>query len=529
MWDLEKLKGLAGKGKVSRRDFIQFALATGVTVAAAETMFVDAVRAAPKQGGSFKMALGHGATTDSLDPATYPDQFTGTIGWGSIANSLTEVDYKGDIKLDLAESMDHSDDAKSWAFKLRKGVTFHNGKTVTSTDVVESFRWHMGANSKSAAKSLLQDVTDIKADGPETTVFTLKSGSADFPYIASDYHIPIMPAKDGGGVDWQSGIRTGPYKLEKFEPGVSAKMTRNPNYYGKAYFDDVEVLSIIDVNARTNALTNGEVHYIDRCDLKTLNLLKRQPGIKIWEGTGYGHYVLPMLTNVAPFDNVDVRTALKYAVDREDILKKVFLGHGKVGNDNPIAPGIKYEIDPTPKFTYDPEKAKFHLKKAGLTTLKVDLSAADAAFAGAVDAAVLYQQHAKKAGIDINVVREPNDGYWDNVWMKKPWCASYWNGRPTIDWMFTTAYAADAAWNDTAWKNPRFNELLLQARSETDTKKRAAMYAEMQELLHNDGGIMVLLFNSYVSAYSNKLAHEQHVAANWDDDGMKLTSRWWFA
>jgi len=95
--------------------------------------------------------------------------------------------------------------------------------------------------------------------------------------------------------------------------------------------------------------------------------------------------------------------------------------------------------------------------------------------------------------------------------------------------MFTTAYAADASWNDTNWKNPKFNELLIQARSETDTKKRATMYSEMQELLHNDGGIMVLMFNSYVSAYSNKLGHEAHVAANWDDDGMKLTSRWWFA
>src|SRR4029077_4190048 len=201
MWDLEKLKGMAGKGKVSRRDFIQFALATGVTVAAAETMFVKAVQAAPKKGGSFKMALGHGATTDSLDPATYPDQFTGTVGWGSIGNSLTEGEYKGGIQLQLGQSIEHSDDAKSWIFKLRKGVTFHNGKTVTSTDVLESFRWHMGKDSKSSAKSLLTDVTDIKTDGPETTIFTLSNGSADFLYIASDFHIPIMPAKDGGGVD----------------------------------------------------------------------------------------------------------------------------------------------------------------------------------------------------------------------------------------------------------------------------------------------------------------------------------------
>ena len=106
--------------------------------------------------------------------------------------------------------------------------------------------------------------------------------------------------------------------------------------------------------------------------------------------------------------------------------------------------------------------AKSLLKKAGLETLKVDLSVADAAFAGAIDAARPVQgDSAKAAGIDINVIREPEDAYWDNVWLKKPLCASYWSGRPTCDWMFTTAYAADAAWNETFWKNPRFNELLV--------------------------------------------------------------------
>ena len=113
--------------------------------------------------------------------------------------------------------------------------------------------------------------------------------------------------------------------------------------------------------------------------------------------------------------------------------------------------------------------------------------------------------------------------------MKKPWVASYWGGRPTIDWMFSQAYAADADWNDTHWKNPRFNELLVKARVETDPKRRAQMYAEQQQLLHDDGGLIVLMFNNYVNAHSDKLAHGPHVAANWDDDGGKLTSRWWFA
>ena len=120
-------------------------------------------------------------------------------------------------------------------FKLRKGVTFHDGKEVTANDVVASFRHHMREDSKSAAKSLLEPIADIKADGKETAVFTLSGGNADFPYIASDYHIPIMPAKDDGSVDWQSGVRTGPFVFDAWEPGVRAKLKRNPNYYKEGH------------------------------------------------------------------------------------------------------------------------------------------------------------------------------------------------------------------------------------------------------------------------------------------------------
>jgi peptide/nickel transport system substrate-binding protein len=231
---------------------------------------------------------------------------------------------------------------------------------------------------------------------------------------------------------------------------------------------------------------------------------------------------------VKPFDDVNVRTALKYAINREEIAKKVFLGHAVPGNDNPIAPSVKFASDPTPKHTYDVEKAKFYLKKAGLSNLKVDLSVADEAFNGAIDAAVLYQESAKAAGIDINIIREPNDGYFDNVWLKKPWCADYWSGRPTVDWMLSVVYAKGAAWNETKWDNPHFNDILVQARSETDEKKRATLYAEAQQLIHDDCGQIVIVFNNYVEAASKKLAHGD-IAANWECDGMKIAKRWWFA
>jgi peptide/nickel transport system substrate-binding protein len=518
------------KGRISRREFMGRAAALGVSATLATTLLSEAgVAATPKKGGSAKFGLAHGATTDTGDPAAYPDTATQVPFWGSMSNGLTEVDAKGNITADLCESMEPADGAKKWVFKLRKGVTFHNGKSLTPDDVVASYRHHMGKDSKSAVKSVLAAITDIKADG-NNVVFTLNGGNADFPYIASDYHIPIMPANADGSADWKSNVRTGPFSFVSWDPGVRAKLKRNPNYHksGKPYFDDVEFITIGDVGARMNALTTGEVHWISRADLKTLELLKKNPGVEVTEVTGYGHYVFPMDVTQKPFDNADVRNALKWAINREEIAKKVFLGHALPGNDNPIAPSVKFAIDPKPKYTYDPEKAKSLLKKAGMANLKVDLSVSDAAFNGAVDAAVLYQQHAKAAGIDLNIIREPKDGYWDNVWLKKPWIAGYWSGRPTVDWMLTVVYAKGAAWNETKWANPKFNDLLVQARSETDDKKRAAMYAECQQLIHDDCGAMVLVFNNYVEAGSKRLGHNQ-VAANWECDGLKIAERWWFA
>jgi peptide/nickel transport system substrate-binding protein len=525
---LEKATKLVGRGRISRREFMQLALAAGLTVPAASMLFAKAARAEPKKGGKLRIGLGHGATTDSLDPATYPDLMTMTSLWGNCSNSLTEIDNKGNVVPDLAESFEPSDGAKKWVFKVRNGVTFHDGRKVTANDVVASFRHHMGEESKSAAKSILASVTDIVADGESTVVFTLSGGNADFPFLASDYHIPIMPAKEDGKADWESMNRTGPYKLDKWEPGVRAIGKRNENYYRDTWFDEVEVNVISDVGARTNALTSDEVDYIDRCDLKTIELLKQNSNIEVDTVTGYGHYIFVMHVNQPPFDNQDVRTALKYAVDRQAIVDKIFRGYATAGNDNPIAPTVKFAINPEPIHKYDPEKAKSLLKKAGLESLKVDLSVAEAAFSGAVDAGALFQESAKAAGIEINLIKEADDSYWDVVWLKKPFVASYWNGRPTCDWMFTQAYAADAAWNDTFWKHPRFNELLVAARSETDEAKRAAMYAEMQQLVHDDGGLINLVFNTYVNAHSKKIAHGE-IAANWDADGAKLGSRWWQA
>ncbi|HHN73535.1 MAG TPA: ABC transporter substrate-binding protein, partial [Thermopetrobacter sp.] len=471
--------------------------------------------------------LATGSTTDSLDPATWSNQFMADAGLGVYGDMLFEIDPDFEVRPNLVESWERSDDARVWSLKLKKGVRFHDGRAFTSNDVLASLRHHTHEKSKSPMRPVLSVIEEMKADGTHGVVIRLKHPNADFPYLLTDYHLPMLPAKEDGTLDWRAGVGTGPYRIAQFKPGVRLKATRNPDYHGTAWFDAVEMVVIHDVAARSAALNAGEIHYMDRADPKTLALLKRNPAVEILEVTSLSHYTVPMDCTAAPFTDRHVRQAVKYAIDREEILAKVLFGHGHVGNDNPLAPTMKYAIDPRPVHTHDPERARFHLKKAGLSELKLELHASDAPFAGAIDAAQLMREQAKAAGIDIAVKRVPPDGYWSNVWMKKPWCFSQWGGRPTADWMLSVGYAPDAPWNETKWKNARFGELLKAARRETDEARRAAMYAEMQQLIHDDSGQIVLAFNNFLSAVSRRVGHGR-LNSNYDHDGGYLYKRWWF-
>lgn len=511
--------------RLSRRELLKTSVAAGIAMALPGTLLAQPQ---PKRGGSFRAGCSNGATSDSIDPATFSAGPAIYAMLGGCCNNLVEIDATGHVVPELAESWEPSPDAKTWTFKLRQGVTFSNGKSLTAEDVIASYNHHRGAESKSAAKAILDSVIDIRADGENVVVFQLGEGNADFPFVAADYHLIIMQATAEGKMDWQSGIGTGGYVLEEFDPGVRIRLNRRDDYWksDRAWFDEVELLVVNDSTARQNALITGEVDAIDRVDLKTVALLARRPDINIEEITGTAHYTIPMHCDVAPFNDVNVRLALKFAIDREELVQKILRGHGRVANDHPIAPPNRFFADDLEQHSYDPEKAKYHLKQAGMDSLEVELSAADSAFEGAVDSGVLFKESASKAGIVITVKREPNDGYWSNVWLKKPFCFSYWNGRPTEDWMFTMVYARGAEWNESRWDNERFNQLLIQARSELDENKRREMYREMQVLVRDDGGSIIPMYNNYVDASSTRIAHGP-LASNNFLDGWKFVERWW--
>ena len=491
-------------GKMSRREFLGRTSALGLGAVAANTLLGDMAKAAgPIKGGTARFGIGGGQSTDSLDPALSLNQMTFMVQrtWGE---TLLDVNPDGSLDMRLAESLDSTSDAKKWSFKIRKDVTFHNGKTVTPEDVKQTLLRHSDKDAKSGALGVMRNITKVDVDG-DSIVVELEHANADLPFLMSDFHLMIQP--NGGRDKPDAAIGTNVYKLVEAEPGVRFAFERNPDYWdtSRGHFDAVEMTVINDDTARNAALQSGQVDIVNKVSPKVAGLLARSPNISIERVAGRGHYVFVMMCDTAPFQSNDLRLALKYAVNRQEMVDKILRGYGTAGNDFPINSSYPFFDEAIPQRDYDPEKAAEHYKKSGHDGSPIVLRLSDTAFPGAVDAGQLYMESAKAAGIPLEIKREPSDGYWSNVWNKQPFCASYWEGRTVQDQMYSTAYLSSADWNDTHFYNDHFDELLIRAKGELDASKRKKMYSEMAYLVRDEGGLICPMFNDFVEGVSTKI------------------------
>ena len=336
--ELEGLSARVVAGTMPRRDFMGKAAALGLTAAAASTLLANAARAAtPVAGGTFKMGVQGGESTNSQDPATWASDvpIAGGQLWGE---GLVEVEADGSLSGLVAESWEGTSDAKTWRFKIRQGIAFSNGQAVTADDVMKTMERHSNEDSKSGALGIVQGIESMRTDGDVFEV-TLGVGNADLPYLMADYHLMIQPG--GGFDDPTAAIGTGAYILETDDPGVRMVAKRNPNYWGgdqtqTAHYDQAEVIVLNDATARTAALQSGQVDTINRVEPKIAKLLDRAPNVDVLSTAGRGHYVFIAHIDTAPFDNNDLRLALKYALNREEMVEKILFGYGSIGNDMPL-------------------------------------------------------------------------------------------------------------------------------------------------------------------------------------------------
>jgi peptide/nickel transport system substrate-binding protein len=444
---------------------------------------------------------------DTLDPAKQSNGTDYARGF-MFYNGLTVLDGSLTPQPSLAEEFT-TKDAKTWVFKLRKGVTFHDGKPLAPADVVFSLMRHKNPATGSKAKVLADQIEEVTASGPNEVTIRLTGPNADLPAILGTYHFHIV--KDGT-TDFNAGIGTGPYKVKEFKPGVRSIAVRNDNYWkpGRPYLDEIEFVGIGDETARVNALLAGELDLIGTVNPRSIDRVNGSGKAAIFETKGVSYTDLIIRRDSGPGVNPDFVKAMKLLFNREQMLKSIQLGRGVVANDQPIAPGNRFFFKGLPQTPYDIDKAKWHLKKANLGSASIPVVASPAA-TSSVEMALVLQYAARQAGLNLDVKNMPADGYWSQHWMKHPLSFGNINTRPTADLALTLFFKSDSATNESGWKNEKFDQLLVAARAEPDAAKRAQMYADMQTMIHNDGGIGIPMFLSSLDGYNVKLKGLQPV------------------
>lgn len=487
----------------TRRDLFKMLLAGGASLAAADILLgraSAALAATPVKGGALKAAGWSSSTADTLDPAK-ASLSTDYVRCCAFYNRLTILDQAGMTQMELAESIT-TKDAQTWTIALRKGVTFHDGKSLTADDVVFSLKRHLDPSVGSKVAKIAAQMTGFKAIDKNTVEITLASPNADLPTILAMHHFMIVA---DGTTDFSKGNGTGAFACKSFEPGVRSIGLRNAQYWKSGpNVDSFEFFAISDDNARVNALLSGDIHLAAAINPRSTRLVEGQKGFALSKTTSGNYTDLNIRLDMEPGSRKDFVDGMKHLVNREQIVKSALRGFGEVGNDQPVSPANAYHNAALKPKAHDPEKAKFLFKRAGLLGQSIPVVASDAA-ASSIDMAMVIQAGAAEIGMKLDIQRVPSDGYWSNYWLKSPIHFGNINPRPTPDILFSLLYASEAPWNESKYKSESFDKMMLEARGTLDLAKRKEMYDAMQVMIAEEAGTIIPAYISNVDAITDKL------------------------
>ncbi len=305
-------------GEINRRRFVMSALSAGVTMPTALSLASKAEASVPKPGGVLRMGLAEGTAHDVLDPAKADNAFTRTLALAQ-GNGLTEIDAHGDVVGELAKTLEPTPDHRRWTLTLRPDVTFQNGAPLTADDVVGTLRHRHVAG-------LLPNIADIAPLSTDQVAITLEEADRDLPRRLADPRLMILSRESTP----ETPIGTGPYRLDRFEPGMSAELARNPHFWkpAHAHFDRIHLRAIPDPIARQTALMTGEIDYADRIDPRSVALLRQVLTLTVTEAAAGRHLSLTFNRKAPPFDRPDLRAALCHATPGPAMAERLLFGHG---------------------------------------------------------------------------------------------------------------------------------------------------------------------------------------------------------
>lgn len=403
----------------------------------------------------------------------------------------------------IAESWSVNDDGTTWTFKVHQGIKFHDGSELDAADVIYSYRRIMDPATASPGAAELATLKPeyFSAPDAETVVVTLPSPNAELPLVLATKWALVVPEGATTEQLHNTPVGSGPFTLDKFELGaVKIMLEKNPNYWreGLPKADCLEMSGISEPTSRVAAMLAGEADVMLQLDGTSVPALEGNPDVVLLQGKGGTVLTLSMFVDTPPFDDVRVRKALKMVVDREAVLKTALLGFGVIGNDTPI-PTSSPDAWTQETLPQDIAGAKALLAEAGYPDgLTVDLYTGDI-WPGSAVMAQAYQQMAALAGITVNLIMTPAAEYWDTVWLKQPFAASYWGQRPPVTGL-SIAYRKTSEWKETHWDRPDYEALLDKAAGTLDDAERRKVYKEIGKLLAEEGGVIVPVVSVTIAA-----------------------------
>jgi peptide/nickel transport system substrate-binding protein len=278
---------------------------------------------------------------------------------------------------------------------------------------------------------------------------------------------------------------------------------RNENYWNSPlpYVDTLIMTDYSDETSQVNALLSGQVDVINLLSQETVGTVTGS-GKKVVISPGGGWNPFTMRVDQAPFSDVRVRQAFRYAVDRHKMLETVFGGHGTIGNDIFSIWSSEYDHS-IPQRPYDPEKAKSLLKQAGHENLSIELVTGDIA-QGVINMAQVYAQQAAASGINAKIRQITVTEFYGPNYLKWVFAQDYWYYQPYFA-QVNQATLPGAPFNETHFNNAKYNSLYEQAQSTTDENKRTEIAHEMQMIDYNEGGYIIPFFPAVIDGYSPKV------------------------
>jgi peptide/nickel transport system substrate-binding protein len=480
---------LGARAGISRRGVLAGAVGLGLSMASRGGPAADT----PKRGGNLRVAILGGGSADSLD-ANYNLSQPDAARVLCLYQPLRRVRHGNKFDNLLAESMESNRDATEWIIRLRKGITFHNGKPLKAEDVVYTFRRVTDPKAPLLGAPELgpMDRDSFRTLDDHTLSVTMHAPFSIFDEtVADDINLGIVPV----GYDPKKPVGTGPFKFQSFTPGQQSEFVRYEGFWGQQAY--VDRLTLIDSfgsdTAAYNALQGGEVDAFAAAPLTLARLVSGGGPIRlnVSEATQWTPFC--MRVDLPPFDNPDVREAFRLIVDREQIIKIALNGFGVVGND------VCARWDGATEAFHrgrDIGRAKALLKKAGQENLKVELTTSDIAN-GVVQAAQIFARQAMDAGVTVKVRQVMPDVFFGEQFLTWPFAQDFWTLKAYLG-QVELCLLPNSQYNETHWRDPAYVALYNTALATVDPAKRAEVVRQMQTVDFERGGYIIPSHNQIV-------------------------------